>query len=118
MEIDEFFAGRQESKEIFDALCKAILSLGSVKSRISKSQIAFQRRTTFAWAWTPDRYLRGKQAPLVLTIGLRHRDPSPRWKEVVKPAPGRFTHHLELYSVADIDNQIRAWLKEAWTEAA
>ncbi len=39
------------------------------------------------------------------------------WTQVVEPAPGRFTHHLELRSPADIDEEVRSWLEEAWTEA-
>jgi hypothetical protein len=50
----------------------------------------------------------------VLTLALRRRDPSPRWKEIVEPARGRFTHHLELHSVDDIDQEVRGWLSDAW----
>jgi hypothetical protein len=39
---------------------------------------------------------------------------SPRWKEIVEPAPGRFTHHLELHSTADVDDEVQSWLQEAW----
>jgi hypothetical protein len=66
----------------------------------------------------PGRYLRGEHAPLVLTVALGRRDPSPRWKQIVEPYPGRFTHHLEPYASADLDDEVRAWLQEAWTEAA
>jgi hypothetical protein len=66
----------------------------------------------------PGAYLRGQVAPLVLTLPFRHRGPSPRWKEIVEPHPGRFTHHLELRSSAEIDDEVRAWLQEAWTAAA
>jgi hypothetical protein len=48
--------------------------------------------------------------PLVLTLALRRQDPSPRWKEIVEPAPGRLNHHLELYSAIDIDGEICARL--------
>lgn len=65
----------------------------------------------------PGVYLRGQYAPLVLTLGLRRRHPSPRWKEVVEPAPGRFTHHLELNAAAEIDDEVRSWLREAWAAA-
>ena len=57
-------------------------------------------------------------SPLVLTLALRRRDPSPRWKAVVEPAPGRFTHHLEMYAVDQIDEQVQIWLREAWEGAA
>jgi hypothetical protein len=66
----------------------------------------------------PGTYLRGRHAPLVLTLSFRHRDPSPRWKEIVEPKPGRFTHHLELYSATDIDDEVCSWLQAAWEAAA
>lgn len=72
----------------------------------------------FAFVWMPEMYLGRGDVPLVLTIGLRRRDGSPRWKQVVEPAPGRFTHHLELHSDADIDDELRRWLQEAWESAA
>jgi hypothetical protein len=110
---DEFFAGHENSRPIFEALRETIEDLGPVEIRVTKSQVAFYRKKAFAWAWVPDRYLRGKHAPLVLTLGFYYRDSSPRWKEIVEPHPGRFTHHLELYSAADIDDEVRAWLQAA-----
>jgi hypothetical protein len=117
MTLDEFFAGYEDSRSIFDALCSAIGDLGPVEMRVTKSQVAFYRRKAFAWAWTPDRYLHGKHAPLVLTLSFHYPDSSPRWKEIVEPTPGRFTHHLELYSPADIDDKVRDWLLAAWEAA-
>jgi hypothetical protein len=116
--LDEFFAGRDDSRQLFDILRATIEAIGPVRLRTGKSQIAFSRRTAFAWAWIPGRYLRGTHAPLVLTLALRRRDSSPRWKEIVEPGPGRFTHHLELYVPADIDAEVRTWLLEAWQGAA
>ena len=118
MTLDEFFAGRPDSRQIFEALRIAVDALGPVEVRVTKSQVAFRRRRAFAWAWMPGAYLRGQVAPLVLTLPFRRRDPSPRWKEVVEPYPGRFTHHLELRSPAEIDDEVRAWLQETWTAAA
>ncbi|NTU80389.1 MAG: hypothetical protein HGA45_13600 [Chloroflexales bacterium] len=66
----------------------------------------------------PDRYLRGRTAPLVLSIGLPWRDQSPRWKQVGEPYPGRFMHHLELYDPAEVDDEVRTWLRQAWEAAA
>ena len=116
--MDDFFAGWEESAWIFETLRSAIRDLGPAEIRVTKSQIAFRRRKAFAWAWIPGRYLRGEHAPLVLTLSFRRKDPSPRWKEIVEPSPGRFTHHLELNSPADIDDDVRAWLWEAWADAA
>ena len=111
--LDQFFAGQDESREIFEALRGAVEAAGPAELRVSKSQVSFRRRKAFAWVWTPGRYLRGKTAPLVLTLSFPSRDASPRWKEIVEPRRGRFTHHLELYSVADVDDEVCGWLREA-----
>jgi hypothetical protein len=103
---------------IFLTLQQTIEAIGPVELRVSKSQVAFSRRRVFAIAWRPGQYLQGKLAPLVLTVALRRRDLSPRWKQIIEPAPGRFTHHLELFSDTEIDDRVRAWLVEAWLQAA
>ena len=114
MTLDEYFEGYKESRLIFEAVRGAVDAIGPTKLRVTKSQIAFYRRKALARVWIPARYLRGKTAPLVLTLSFRSRNKSPRWKEIVEPAPGYFTHHLELYSVADIDDQVCGWLRDAW----
>lgn len=118
MTLDEFFAGQDTSRQIFEAVRRAVEAIGPADLRVSKSQVSFRRRKPFAWAWMPGQYLRKKVAPLVLTLSFPYRDLSPRWKEVVEPTPGRFTHHLELYSSADIDDEVKTWLQAAWTAAA
>ncbi len=117
MTLDEFFKGYDESRPLFDAIRNMLASIGPTEMRISKSQIAFWRRKAVARVWIPGRYLKRTVAPLVLTLGFDHRDASVRWKEIVEPAAGRFTHHLELNSIEDIDEQVRDWLQQAWIEA-
>ena len=117
MTVEDYFGQQAESRAIFDVLWELVEGLDGVTLQVTKSQVAFRRRTAFAWAWMPGQYLRRSSAPLVLTIGLRRRDPSPRWKQVVEPAPGRFTHHLELYASEDLDDEVRQWLQEAWEQA-
>jgi hypothetical protein len=118
MTLDEFFAGYAESRRLFAVLADAVDAIGPAQICVTKSQIAFRRRRNFAWAWTPDRYLGAGHAPLVLTLSFPHPDPSPRWKKIVEPSPGRYTHHLELRCVVEIDDEVRCWLREAWTRAA
>lgn len=118
MTLDDFFAGHDDSRRLFESVKDAITSIGPADIRVTRSQVAFRRHTGFAFVWMPDIYLGKSKVPLVLTIGLRRRDLSPRWKEIVEPAPGRFTHHLELRSESDIDDEVRLWLQEAWDSAA
>ncbi len=111
---DEFFSDNVLARQLYEAVCQEIAAIGETGLRVGKSQIAFRRRRAFAWVWTPGQYLTGRPtAPLVLTLALRRHDESPRWKQIVEPAPGRFMHHLELYAVADVDAEVRGWLREA-----
>lgn len=117
MTLDEFFAQQDRSRELYKAVEAAIGQIGPAEARVTRSQIAFRRKRGFAWAWMPGKYLRGKPAPLVLTIALYRKYLSPRWKQVLEPYPGRFIHHLELHKPEDIDIEIRGLLAEAWNLA-
>jgi hypothetical protein len=117
MTLDEFFSGQSETRQLFEAVRRAVDAAGPAALRVTKSQVAFRRRKAFAWVWMPAQYLRRAAAPLVLTLSFHRRDTSPRWKQIVEPVPGRFTHHLELHSVADVDDEVRGWLREAWMAA-
>lgn len=117
MTVDDFFAGRVGSRLIFEAVRRVVDTIGPAKIHVSKSQVAFRRRINFAMMWMPGQYLRRKAAPLVLVLSFRFRDPSPRWKSIVEPSPGRFTHHLELYSADDVDGEVAGWIRDAWMAA-
>jgi hypothetical protein len=117
MDERDFFEGRPGAWAIHCAVDRAVQQLGPSETRVSKSQIAFYRTHPFAATWTPGRHLKGKLAPLVVSVYLRRRDPSPRWKEVVEPAPGRFTHHRELNAEDEVDEELKSALKEAWRDA-
>jgi Domain of unknown function (DUF5655) len=116
--LEQYFAGSDErSRALFDVVRSAIASVGPADMRVTKSQVAFRNRLAFAWTWMPAQYVHGKVAPLVLTIDLHRRDSSPRWKQVVEPRPGLFTHHLEIHSAEDVDDEVLGFLREAWAEA-
>jgi hypothetical protein len=117
MEVDVFFAAQPEARRLYDRLVAALEALGEYDTKVGKSQVAFRRARNFALAWMPGKYLRGDVAPLVLSILLPYRLESSRWKEVVEPYPGRFTHHLELSRESDIDDEVRTWLRRAWEAA-
>jgi hypothetical protein len=112
--IDEYFAGNDEAHALFDDVATAIAEIGPSQLRASKSQVAFRRTVAFACVWMPRMYLRRNVVPLVLSVSLPRRDASPRWKEVLEVHPNRFMHHLELTSAEQIDEEVHAWLEEAW----
>jgi len=113
MTTEEFFGPQRESREIFDLIANLIAGMGESEVQASKSQIAFRTRKNFAAVWMPKQYLKGKAAPLVLSLSFSTMDPSPRWKEVVRISPGRFTHHLELWHPSDVDDEVGEWLCKA-----
>jgi len=106
-----------DSAVLLEHLRQTIVALGPVEEKESKSQLAFRRRRTVAAAWAPGQYLGERGAPLALTVTFAKRDPSPRWKEIVEPKPGLYTHHLELNDPSEIDDQVRAWLQQAYDAA-
>lgn len=114
---DAFLAGDPVAQSIFETVSALIERIGPAEMRVGKSQIGFYRARSFAALWRPGQYLAGERPPLVLTVFLTRRDPSPRWKEVAQPRPGRFSHHLELTGSAEVDTAVADWLEEAWAEA-
>ncbi len=118
--LDDFFANFPDSRKLYEFVLEAMDRIGPAEVRIMKSQIVFRRKKDFAWVWMPGQYLKGHKqiAPLVLSLAFPERNLSPRWKEVVEPYPGRYMHHLELYSIEDIDEQARGWMKAAWDLSA
>ncbi|HSF43608.1 MAG TPA: DUF5655 domain-containing protein, partial [Thermoanaerobaculia bacterium] len=109
--------GHPESLHLFEAVQRAIAKAGTCTTKVSKSQIAFKRKRSFAAVWMPGQYLHRAAAPLVLTVFTPGRIQSRRWKQVVEPAPGRFSHHLEVYQSTDIDAEVEGWLQLAWDAA-
>ncbi|MCW5658479.1 MAG: hypothetical protein KIT60_12310 [Burkholderiaceae bacterium] len=118
MTLDEFFGDDLVARRLFDALAKEVARFGSANIRVSKSQVAFRRKKNVAVVWMPGSYLERPSAPLVLTLSFPKRDDSPRWKEVTQISASRFTHHLELHEVKDINAQVKGWLHAAWEAAA
>lgn len=84
MTIEGFLGSQHESKAIYDVIASEVAALGDSEVRVSKSQIAFRGRENFAIVWMRRQYLRGKGAPLVLSLSFPAIDPSPRWKEIVE----------------------------------
>ena len=115
---ESLLADDGRARDLYDAVFAAVKGFGQVGVRAGKSQIAFRHQRPFAAVWRPSQYLRGETAPLVLTIYLPFREPSPRWKQIVEPVEGHFTHHLELWHEADVDDDVVRWLRRAWNAAA
>ncbi len=117
MEQASFFDGWPDALAIHRAVARCVQKTGEHRVKVSKSQIGFYRKRLFAATWIPGRHLGGEVAPLVLSVFLGHRYRSSRWKEIVEPTPGRFTHHMELRTQDDVDDEVEEAIQEAWREA-
>lgn len=117
MDPEAFFAGVPLGLEVHRRVLAILASLGEPRVAVSRSQVAYRRRRSLAWTWLPGRWLRRPGAEVVLSIALPRLDPSPRWKEVANPSPRAWMHHLEVRSAADLDDEVAAWLAEAWDAA-
>ena len=98
--------------------CASWTHLGPATVRVTKSQVAFRRRTGFCWVWLPGMYLRNPGAQVVVSLALGHEDTSPRWKQVTQVGDRRWMHHLEVRSPDDVDGQLATWLAAAYALAA
>jgi hypothetical protein len=115
---EEYLAGHPLALAVLEVVRTLLAPYDDVQERTTTSQIAFRRRRGFAYLWLPGRYLARPAADVVLSIVLDRRDGSPRWKEVAHPSPAHWMHHLEVIDVADIDDEVAGWLREAAERAA
>jgi hypothetical protein len=115
---NEFLAESSLGRSVFETVEDMLSSFGDVEVHTTKSQIAFKRRRGFAYIWLPGMYLARPQAEVVLSIALDRQMASPRFKDVVHPSPGIWQHHLEVGDVADLDDEVRVWLRTAYECAA
>lgn len=114
---DEYLADSALGRSVFETVHEVVSSFGDVEVRTTSSQIALRRRRGFAYLWLPGRYLARPQAEVVLSVALDRELTSPRFKEVAHPAPRIWQHHLEVRDVADLDDEVRDWLRAAYDAA-
>ncbi|KRF18222.1 hypothetical protein ASH02_01220 [Nocardioides sp. Soil796] len=110
---EEVFDGDPVALAIHDEIRRTLLLLDGVRGRVSRSQVGFRRDRAFAMLWCPGRYV----ASDVLSVALPRALQSARVKQVVHPSAGTWMNHLELRDVADVDDEVRGWLVEAWAAA-
>ena len=85
----------------------AIRAIGPVRVLPEKTRIAFQVRMSFAQVTPRHGWLDGH---LVLARRIDH----PRFRRVETFSPRNHLHVFRLHQPADIDEQFREWLAEAY----
>lgn len=90
-----------------------------VTVKVSKTQISFYNRHLFAMVSLPVR--RKKDWPkefLMVSFGLGYPLDSHRVAEKAEPYPNRWTHHVIVERLEELDEELLAWLGEAYEFAA
>ena len=112
-----FFTGHPNALSIYTVLRERIMAFDEGLSvRLGRSQLSFYGRHMFAAvSFLPCRKAAKRPKDyLTLTIGLSYRLPSPRVDIATEPWPGRWTHHIMLTDSSEVDDELLAWLYEAY----
>lgn len=116
-----FFNEHPEALPLYEAFEKRLLAeLEGVVIQPQKSQITLKNRRVFgAVSFLPARRAKARPDPYItITLGLNRREGSPRVDQTSKPYPGRWTHHLVIGAAEEIDDELMAWVREAFAFAA
>lgn len=111
-----FFDKVPDALPLYAELERRILAeYPDTRIKVQKTQISFYNRHLFACvsfakvrkkADCPDSYI-------VVTFGLEHRVDSPRIDIATEPYPNRWTHHVLISDLSEIDDELMGWIREA-----
>ena len=111
-----FFEGHMDALTLYEKLEERILSeINNVRIKAQKSQISFYNRHMFACV-SFSKVRKAKDRPahyIVVTFGLDHRLESPRIDVATEPYPNRWTHHVLISNLDEIDDELMRWIYEA-----
>lgn len=102
---------------VFQRIAQVVDECGGAQLRMSVTQLGWARERPFAYLWSPQRWVGGQGEEVVLALDLPSRDQSPRWQQIVEVRPGQYTHHLEVRSADEVDQEIADRLREAYHAA-
>ena len=111
-----FFDLKPASLPLYETFRTAIFDrIPDVLVEVKKTQISFFNRRMFAAvSFTPVRKAKGRPDPyLTITFGLPYRKESSRIDVAVKPYPNRWTHHVMIGCVEEVDEELLSWIEEA-----
>ena len=111
-----FFNDHMNALPLYERLETLILEqIPDVKITVSKTQISFSNKRGFAFvSFNPCR--KAKERPhvwMTITFGLGYRKDSPRIDAATEPCPNRWTHHMMVGSVEEINDELMGWIREA-----
>lgn len=115
-EILQFFDAHPDAFPLYDKFEKCVMEhVPEARIKVQKTQISFYNRHMFACV-SFARVRKKKDCPdsyIVVTFGLNHRAVSPRIDIATEPYPNRWTHHVLISELSEIDDELMAWMEEA-----
>lgn len=112
-----FFNEHPKALPIYDHLEETIYDrFPVVNKRVQKTQISFSNRHLFACV-SFARVKRKAELPdpfLVVTLGLPYPLESGRVAVQSEPYPGRWTTHIVIGGIDEIDDELLAWIRQAY----
>lgn len=115
-EILQFFDAHPDAFPLYDKFEKCVTEhVPEARIKVQKTQISFYNRHMFACV-SFARVRKKKDCPdsyIVVTFGLDHRAVSPRIDIATEPYPNRWTHHVLISELSEIDDELMAWVEEA-----
>ncbi len=108
MALEEYFAtGPERERPIFDAVMAHLDTVGPVHVEPVSVGIFLKKAQSFA-------QLRPMTRWVALSFGLPHEVRSPKIARKVIPYGNRYHHVVNLRGPEDVDDDVRAWLTEAY----
>lgn len=116
IEIMRLFEKVPGTLPLYEALSKRIFeAFDSVKIQIGKTQVSFYNRYGFAYISLPIHKRKGWPAVcILLTFGLDHEIKHSRIVQTVEPYPNRWTHHVIVSKLEDIDDELMGWIGQSY----
>lgn len=115
-QIFQFFDRYPDAIPLYEKFEKCVEDLvPEVRIKVQKTQISFYNRHMFACV-SFARVRRKKDCPdcyIVVTFGLEHKAESPRIDIATEPYPNRWTHHVLISELEEIDDELMGWIREA-----
>ena len=116
--VDEliFFDSKRNALSLYETFREAVLEkVPDTRIEVKKTQISFFNRHMYAAvSFAPVRRAKNRPDPfLTITFGMPYRKESARIDVAVEPYPNRWTHHVMIGSVEEIDQELLSWIEEA-----
>jgi hypothetical protein len=98
--VDEFFAGKPETRPLFEAVAERIAGCGPSELEV-KTQISFRVKRKFAWFWLYNVTKKNPSGVLHLMLALDETVDDPHVRDVTQIGKNRWHHQIVIRGMDD-----------------